>query len=198
MPDRPPPLLNWPNALSLSRLPLAALLAACIAAGKWGAALGVFALAMLTDWADGFVARRVGPLTALGRSLDPLTDKVLIGTALVYLATLPQTGVGPAVVALMLGRELWVTGLRGAVETQGHRFGADWFGKLKTATQTAALLGVFALEALRGELGEWLAAAELGRSALVWLMLLATLGSGAQYTARAVVLLKRPIRVPHA
>ncbi len=73
------PLWNIPNLLSLSRLPLAVVLCACIAYEQWPAALAVFVVAALTDWLDGWWARKFDQGTPLGRSLDPLTDKVLIG-----------------------------------------------------------------------------------------------------------------------
>src|SRR5215831_10180026 len=76
--------LTLPNLLTLSRLPLAVMLFVCIAQGWWLAGLVVFVLASLTDWADGFLARRLGQLSALGRSLDPLIDKVMVGGAFIF------------------------------------------------------------------------------------------------------------------
>lgn len=180
--------MSIPNLLSLSRLPLAAALFACVAAGWWLVGLALFALALFTDWLDGFWARKYGPMTALGRNLDPLTDKVLICGAFIYLAEVPAAGVGPGLVTIVVGRELLVTGLRGMVEATGAKFGADWFGKLKTALQGAAILAILGQEALRAQEagGELLQAASVTRQVLLVAMLVATVGSGVQYLVRAV------------
>ena len=179
-----------PNWLSLSRLPLAAGLAGCVAAGWWGAALAVFAVAAATDFLDGWWARTYGPRTAAGRTLDPLTDKVLLATALVYLVPVPGSGVGPGVVAVVVGRELLVTGLRGLVEAAGVAFAADRLGKLKTGLQFAAVAAVFAQEVARPLAADWFPAVEWGRAGLVGLMLAATVVSGANYVAKALPALR--------
>src|SRR6516165_5461057 len=87
--------LTLPNLLTLSRLPLAVLLFVCIANAWWLAGLLVFVLASLTDWADGFLARRLGQLSALGRSLDPLVDKVLVGGAFIFLIPVKESELTP-------------------------------------------------------------------------------------------------------
>ena len=124
-------------------------LCACIAYEAWPAALAVFSVAALTDWLDGWWARRFGRGTTLGRSLDPLADKVLVGAAFIYLIPVAGAGVPPWMVTVVVCRELLVTGLRGVVEATGQKFGADWFGKLKTVLQCAVLIGVFAILSLR-------------------------------------------------
>ncbi len=191
MPPRHP-LLAIPNLLSLSRLPLAAGLFACIDAGHWWPAVAVFAAAAATDWLDGWWARTYGPLTSIGRSLDPLTDKVLIGGAFIYLLPVPGAGILPWMATVVVGRELLVTGLRGMVEATGATFGADWFGKLKTALQMAAVFAVLTQEALRaGGDSDLFAPAETVCRVLVAAMLVATVGSGLQYVVRAARLLGR-------
>lgn len=184
------PMWNVPNILSLSRIPLGIVLFACIVYGAWLAGLIVFILAVLTDWLDGWWARRYGPMTSLGRSLDPLTDKVLICGAFIYLIPVPDAGILPWMVTLVVCRELIVTGIRGLVESAGMKFGADWFGKLKTALQCAVLIGILlqqTLHDLTGRTDPW----QLGIVviAITWAMLLATLGSGIQYIVKAVRLL---------
>ncbi|MGL6095010.1 MAG: CDP-diacylglycerol--glycerol-3-phosphate 3-phosphatidyltransferase [Fimbriiglobus sp.] len=178
-------LLNIPNLLSLSRLPLAVVLCGFVAAELWPVALGVFVLAALTDWADGWWARKYGPMTAVGRSLDPLTDKVLVGSAFIFLIPVPEAGVHPWMVAVVVGREVFVTGLRGMVEAGGKKFGADWFGKLKTMLQMAALTGALLLRAVP-------AAEPLHPvySVLLWAAVVATVGSAVQYTVKAAKLLR--------
>jgi len=184
------PLWNAPNLLSLSRLPLAAVLFACIARELWAAALATFAVAAFTDWADGWWARRYGPLTAVGRNLDPLTDKVLVAGAFIYLIPVAGTDVAPWVATVVVCRELLVTGLRGIVEATGQQFGADWFGKLKMVLQCAVIVGVLLIQTLRGH-GEAAAADALDpvQRVLMATMLIATVGSAAQYSVKAAKLL---------
>jgi CDP-diacylglycerol--glycerol-3-phosphate 3-phosphatidyltransferase len=189
----PEPIWNVPNLLSLSRLPLAILLFVCIGQQAWLAALLLFLLASLTDWLDGWWARRYQQFTALGRSLDPLTDKVLIGGTFIYLIPYPEpTHILPWMVTTIIGRELLITGLRGMVETAGKKFGADWFGKLKTILQCVVLIGILLLQTLRSE--GWLPAIIPGLEQLYLIllaaMLFATVGSGIQYVVKAVKLLR--------
>jgi len=187
------PLWNAPNLLSLSRLPLAAFLVACVARELWAAALATFAAAAFTDWADGWWARRYGPLTAVGRNLDPLTDKVLVAGAFISLIPVAGANVAPWVATVVVCRELLVTGLRGIVEATGQKFGADWFGKLKMVLQCAAVVGVLLIQTLRGH-GETAAADALApvQSLLMAAMLVATVGSAAQYGVKAAKLLNLP------
>jgi CDP-diacylglycerol---glycerol-3-phosphate 3-phosphatidyltransferase len=102
------------------------------------AAVIVFICASLTDFVDGFVARRHNQVTNFGKFLDPLADKVLIGSVLIMLV---QLGWVPAWIAIIiLARELTVTGLRAAAADKGMVIGADKFGKVKTVLQVLALL----------------------------------------------------------
>jgi len=185
-------LWNVPNLLSLSRLPLAVLLCVCISSKWWVIGLVTFSLAAASDWLDGWWARRFGQLSPIGRSLDPLTDKVLIGAAFIFLIPVPDISIDPWVVTVVIGRELLITGLRGIIEATGKSFGADWFGKLKTVLQCVVLIGVLLLLAMR----ENPALADLTRLlewvylVLLYAMLVATVGSAVQYGVKAVRLLK--------
>ena len=78
-------LWNVPNALSISRLPLGAGLFAAISAREWWVGVLLMTIAAVTDWADGWWARKFGPLSQIGRNLDPLTDKVLVCGAFIFL-----------------------------------------------------------------------------------------------------------------
>lgn len=191
-PAAPEPLLNVPNLLSLARVPLAVALFALIVREAWLAGLVVFLAATATDWLDGWWARRYGPLTLVGRNLDPLTDKVLVCGTFIYLIPVQGAGVDPWMVTVVVCRELLVTGLRGMVEATGQKFGADWFGKLKMALQCAVLIGVLLLAWLRTLDGtaDLLAVLSRVQAALLWAMLAATVGSGAQYVVKAVRLLR--------
>jgi CDP-diacylglycerol--glycerol-3-phosphate 3-phosphatidyltransferase len=186
------PLLNVPNLLSLARIPLAVVVFVCITRQAWLVGLAAFVVACVTDWLDGWWARKYGPLTLVGRNLDPLADKILVCGAFVYLIRVPTAGIDPWVVVVVVVRELLVTGIRGMVEATGKKFGADWFGKLKMGLQCAVLIGVFLIEWWRAsgfdpsarEALEWV------QLVLLWAMLAATVGSGAQYVVKAARLLK--------
>src|SRR4051812_35871638 len=94
-------LTSIPNLLSLSRLPLAVGLFVCIAYNLWAIGLAVFCLAAITDWLDGWLARRFKLTSFVGRSLDPLTDKVLIGGAFIYLLPVKEAGLQPWMVTVV-------------------------------------------------------------------------------------------------
>jgi CDP-diacylglycerol--glycerol-3-phosphate 3-phosphatidyltransferase len=186
------PLLHVPNVLSASRFPLAVALFACIVYEAWLAGLVIFLVATATDWLDGWWARKYGPLTLVGRNLDPLADKVLVCGAFVYLIPVKDAGIDPWMVTLVVSREIVVTGIRGIVEATGKKFGADWFGKLKMGLQCAVLIGVLLIQWWKaaGFSGEGLRVLEPVQLVLLWAMLAATLGSGLQYLVKAAKLLR--------
>lgn len=99
---------------------------------------GVFALASLTDMADGYIARRQNLITNLGKFLDPLADKLLISSVLVMLVQLGW--VEAWIVVVIICRELAVTGMRGVAADRGVVIAADRYGKLKTIAQSIALV----------------------------------------------------------
>ena len=170
-----------PNQLTLLRLGLCVVLFALIALERWWWCLGVFALAALTDWLDGWIARRWHMGSDLGRLLDPLVDKVLMTGVFIFLLPRGQAEgwLTAWMVTVVVGREFLITGLRNWMESRGIPFGADWLGKLKMALQCAAAFALFLALAMPSE------ALALIRASLVWAMLAATVLSGAQYVVRA-------------
>jgi CDP-diacylglycerol---glycerol-3-phosphate 3-phosphatidyltransferase len=184
-------LLNVPNLLSLSRVPLAAVLCWAITAEWWLVGLVTFAAAAFTDWLDGWWARKFNQLSAVGRALDPLTDKVLIASAFIFLIPVEAAHIHPWMVAVIVVREILITGLRGIVEATGKKFGADWFGKLKTVLQCAVLIGVLLTLTLKAN--DWLTVAlptlDWVVTGLLWVTVLSTVLSGCQYFVRAAKLL---------
>ncbi|AUB53884.1 MULTISPECIES: CDP-diacylglycerol--glycerol-3-phosphate 3-phosphatidyltransferase [Enterococcus] len=101
----------------------------------------IFALASVTDWLDGKIARSRGLVTNFGKFADPLADKMLVMTAFIMLV---GQGKAPAwVIAIIVCRELAVTGLRLLLVEDGEVMAAAWPGKVKTATQMIAIILLF-------------------------------------------------------
>lgn len=147
-------------------------------------AFGLFLFAAITDFVDGYLARRLNQVSMFGRVFDPFADKVLICGTFVMMLPFPCVGdVLPAwFVAVILARELLVTTVRGAAESRGMAFPAERLGKYKMVAQSAtagAMLGMVAGTDL------FLLVAQWG----VWVTLALTVFSGAGYIWRARSLL---------
>jgi CDP-diacylglycerol---glycerol-3-phosphate 3-phosphatidyltransferase len=177
----PPRFWNVPNTLTMSRLVLAVVVFALIAAGQYLPALAVFGLAALTDALDGYFARLLDQATAIGRQLDPLIDKVIVSGAFIYLLTIPGTGIQPWMVTTIVVRELLIQGLRSHLEGQGQAFGAKMAGKLKTTFQCLSISAVLLALAIQPAAG-WLRA----RDVLTWIAVGLTIYSGLGYVALAM------------
>jgi CDP-diacylglycerol--glycerol-3-phosphate 3-phosphatidyltransferase len=133
----------------------------------------LFSFAALTDYLDGFVARRQGKVTFLGKAMDPVADKLLTSSAFIMLAA---HGWAPAwIVCVIVGRELAVTGLRSVIAGKGVDISASRLGKLKTGFQIAAIIPLMIHYPLLG-----LDCDAVGRM-LLWLALLFTMWSGVDY-----------------
>jgi len=134
---------NLPNLLTLSRIGFIPILVALVALRTPGgdvAACAVFAVAGLTDWLDGRIARKRQLLSDLGRMLDPIADKLLVGATLMVLAgqgRLPYQGLYPAIVILC--REILVSGLREYLAGLSVGLPVTGLAKWKTGLQMAAL-----------------------------------------------------------
>ncbi len=182
--------MNLPNALTLVRIFLVPLLVVVLltqVAGReifgvpkelLGAA--IFGIASITDWLDGYLARRRRQVTWLGQVLDPIADKLLTSAAFISLV---QLGLAPAwMVALIIGREFAITGLRSLAYTKGITIPASPLGKIKMASQvTAILLLILGWRPL-----PWLA--PIGYAAL-WVVMLTAVVSAIDYYRRFQVLL---------
>ncbi len=139
--------LNLPNILTVLRIMLVPVLVVALlgntASGDVLAAV-VFALASLTDFADGYLARTRGSITTFGKLMDPLADKLLIVAALLSLVSLGRLAAWVAMV--IITRELAVTVLRLGATQAGVVMAASMFGKVKTCMQIAAILAVIAVQ----------------------------------------------------
>jgi len=163
--------LNIPNALTMLRIlavpVVVVVLLSEIPNGDLLAGI-VFAAAAFTDGLDGYIARRKGEETTFGKLMDPLADKLLIIASLVSLVSLGRVQAWVAMV--IIARELAVTGLRAVAVDQGVVISASWLGKLKTALQVAAVIGLIAANP-----------APLGVELLVYAAVAVSVISGADY-----------------
>ena len=173
--------MNLPNSLTLARIFLIPVLVVVLLTSEGAVIFGVgkellgaaiFAVAALTDWLDGYLARRRQQVTTFGQLMDPLADKLLITAALVSLV---QMELAPAwMVAIILGRELGVTVLRSVAFSRGVTIPASGLGKVKMMSQVVAiLLLILGREYLQGFF-------ILGQIAL-WVVLVFALVSAADY-----------------
>ncbi len=131
-------------------------------------ALGVFVIASLTDYVDGYVARKYHQVSNFGKFLDPLADKLLVIAAMVMFC---QWGQMPAwALMIVLMREFAVTGLRLVAVGQGTVIAAGWSGKVKTASTMIGLCAMMVFPHIR-----WLCAVVIG------VILVTTVYSGVEY-----------------
>ncbi len=167
--------LNLPNVLTVLRIMLVPVVVVALLgntpSGDVLAAV-VFALASLTDFVDGYLARARGSITTFGKLMDPLADKLLIVGALLSLVSLHRLEGWVAMV--IIARELAVTVLRANAGQSGVVIEASMFGKVKTCVQIAAILAVIAVQG-----------SPLWVSLLVYLMVAITVLSGLDYFRRA-------------
>jgi CDP-diacylglycerol--glycerol-3-phosphate 3-phosphatidyltransferase len=185
-----PPVFSLPNQLTASRFVLALILFLLIALRSWLWCLIIFAVAAFTDWLDGFLARKQGLTSTLGRNLDPLVDKVLTCGAYIFLLRVEESGLEPWMVTVVVARELVITGLRSFLENQGARFGAEWAGKLKMVLQCSALIAIFCNLHALAYYPSWAPFLGWAQTVLIYAMLASTLWSGLQYLLKAAMLLK--------
>ena len=169
--------LNLPNALTLLRIFLVPLLVVVLLTRMEGhvyLGAAIFGLAVLTDYLDGYFARRRNEVTRLGILLDPLADKLLTAAAFLSLV---EMGLVPAwMVLIILARELAVTALRNVAAGRGVLIGASGLGKAKMVAQVTAILALL--------LSRPLPLLKIPGIVALWVVVLLTLVSGADYFIR--------------
>lgn len=178
---------SLPNLLTYGRIAAVPAMAAAFLlldgdARRW-VAFAIFATASVTDWLDGYLARAWQQQSMLGRMLDPIADKLLVGVALVLLVhdgTITRTTIWAALIILM--REILVSGLREFLAELNVRVHVSRLAKWKTSLQMIAL-GVL----LIGPSGERMIAGIMpAGTALLWVAALLTLWTGAGYLTAAI------------
>lgn len=177
---------NVPNALTAMRFVLAVVVFGLIAYESYVSALVCFVIAAGTDWIDGKWARAYGQVTKVGRIFDPFVDKIIICGVFIALVSIPESGLAAWMAIVVVGRELLVTSLRGMIEGSGGDFSARALGKWKMVLQCIAVCAVL-LCLIVAPAATWLL---VFREVTVWLAVLLTLYSGADYIRIAAVALQ--------
>jgi len=178
-------MLNLPNILTIVRIllvpPLVVVLLTKVPDKEWWG-LGLFLLAALMDFLDGYLARRRKQVTRLGTLLDPAADKILMSAAFISLVEL---GLAPAwMVVVIIAREFAVSSLRTFASAEGLVIAAGVSGKVKTIVQIIAV----ALLIIYNQLGELQHLAPIS----LWVALAVTIYSGIEYFVRFGRLILRP------
>lgn len=191
-------VMNLPNKLTISRIvmiPVFVLFFYLNFTAHFFVAFAVFVIASLTDLLDGMIARKYNMVTNFGKFLDPIADKILVLSALVIFLTVPDylvmlTGNTGLIlmgcgVAIIIAREIIVSGLRMIASSSGKVIAADMFGKFKTVFQDAAIiimligLGILELEVYDAGMIIY----EIGLACLVMAVIL-TIISGVNYIVK--------------
>ncbi len=170
------PKLNLPTILTLSRIILIPVFIAVVYQHPvWGAI--VFSIASITDFLDGYLARRSGQVTKFGIILDPLADKFLVISALVVLVDMARLSAWMAIVIIV--REFLITGLRVVALSKDIIIPAEMGGKLKIGAQITAILCLILVGSIFDNLP--LDLYDIGIT-FVWVALVLSVISGIQYT----------------
>lgn len=184
---RRPILTSLPNILTYGRIIAVPVLVACLfffkgPEARW-AAFAIFVAASITDWLDGYLARIWEQQSALGRMLDPIADKLLVGATLlmlVYDRTISGAAIWAAVI--ILSREILVSGLREFLAELNVKVHVTQLAKWKTAAQFVALAILLVGPALSGVIAN---ADDVGLT-ILWISALLTLVTGYDYLKAAI------------
>lgn len=170
--------MNLPNKLTVLRVVLVPFFVAALLINFTGhiwVALALFAIASITDWFDGKIARRDGLVTDFGKFLDPLADKMLVTSALICFTA--SGWCDAAAVIIIIAREFMVSGLRMVTANEGVVVAAGIWGKLKTAFTMVAIIAIMCIEGFIGHSSTVFLISEI----LIWISVLFTVISGGIY-----------------
>lgn len=193
---QPNPIWNLPNILTLLRIAAIPMLMVLLIsptreAGFWAAAL--FSVASITDWLDGYLARRMNIQTILGTFLDPMADKLIVLAALIML--IPHGRVEAWMVVVILSREILITGLRSVASQEGIVIAASDLGKFKTIFQLVAIIGLLLHFDYHWFFGidHPLVTANMHNAGMFffWIAFVITVWSGADYLVRFIKVITR-------
>ncbi len=143
--------LNIPNMITLGRIMLIPVM---VVVFYWPFphhllfAAGIFGMAAVTDWVDGYLARKLGQMTAFGAFLDPVADKLMVAVALVLLVERHDNMLFTLAACVIIGREIVISALREWMAELGQRtsVAVSYVGKVKTTLQMVAIFGLLAID----------------------------------------------------
>lgn len=169
-------LLNFPNTITLLRVTvIPVLFFLLLSPGRTGSLIiaGLFILAALTDLLDGYLARKYGIVTAMGKFLDPIADKLIVNTAMILM--IPIGRISAWIVAIIIIRDFVVDGIRAISQSEGYVIQASRLGKRKTLCQ------IFAVSALMIHYPFLGADAHVVGTVILYIALVLSISSGIDY-----------------
>ncbi len=169
--------LQLPMWITISRIAMVPFVLLCMLPNSfwWNIfAAFLFTLASITDYYDGYFARKYNAVSNMGKFMDPVADKILVSSILVMMAYYQK--IDPWMVVVILGRDNFISGIRAVASADGIIMAAKSAGKWKTALQMGAIPGL-----LIGEIPGYLP--YLGKIAygLLWISVLLSISSGVEY-----------------
>lgn len=194
--------MNLPNKLTVARLIITMIFVVVLSANfahSKSLALALFVVASITDFLDGYIARKYDLVTKFGKLMDPLADKILMCAGFVLLtAQKPESLIPAWIVVTILAREFLVTGLRLLASSEGKVLAAEKLGKHKTTWQIITIIYFLVYLASAEPAFGWIAPAfetwllglEVAGEALLWITLILTVVSGIGYAAKNLDLLR--------
>lgn len=174
-------VFNIPNRITLSRLLLAIVFFVFLSYRYFDTALAIFFVAVVTDWFDGYYARKWGLLTDLGRIVDPFVDKVIICGGFIIFVHIANDVVSPWMVIVIVAREFLVSSIRGFSESKGVKFASNIWGKTKMVIQSGTICTMIAYQAHFKGIG-WI---DYMVYAFIWITVIVTIASGITYVFSA-------------
>ncbi len=135
---------RWPVIITLSRIGVvfAILPLMIFKPGEWSLVCCLlFIIGGITDWLDGYLARKLKSVTSMGKLLDPLADKVLVSSLLILF--IPLQWIEPLAVLVLINRDVVISGIRSMAAARGLIISANSMGKWKTTTQMIAIPCLF-------------------------------------------------------
>ena len=172
---------NLPNRITLSRLLLAIVFFYLLSHRYFDVALIIFFVAVITDWLDGYLARKWDLSTDLGRIVDPFVDKVIICGAFILFLDIAKDVIAPWMIITIVAREFFVSSIRGFSESKGVKFASNMWGKTKMFIQSWTVCALILYYAYFENVG-W---AEYMVYVFMWITIVVTVASGITYVLSA-------------
>lgn len=167
--------MNLPNKLTMARIVLIPIFMIALLLEFYYAALVIFCVAAITDFFDGYLARKHNLVSSFGKIMDPLADKLLVFSALICFIQLEKVSVWAPII--IIAREFFVTSMRVVAVSKGKVIAASWWGKVKTNVQLFAIIGAMLIFAL----GRIIPRGDEVAAILIWISALFTIASWVAY-----------------